>query len=583
MSEEPVESTASEGSAGWSAEEAKPAPRKPNRFSRSIQSRIQTARRWLHYRFPNVSWLHDLDSLEYTRQKDHRENAETRLTEGEELRVRALWGVELYGPTEIDGLYASLRRLGWDQDRLRMSDDGPTAWISTQRMYGSYGNFNLGTIHRPGEKRLFLVDRFAQMPAEVDYMHGYVYQASPSLTAIVLCFVLREEATHHFERILEKTYQTSNERGWRSKGYRIVGVYHAKERAVKAERERLRKLVSEWFADNIPGFFSSRDAGTRLPTAELLSTRQEKVLHSPGGTTPMPRWVQLIGKSGLLEVWRLEASEAISLAWDTADEAGQFHTVVSLRTDLLNEEFQKYDPGKNTRSYASIVSRQVEGALVHLAVLAGLLEIQRGLRLVRDTFPTASNSSRQALHAIRQIKGFFEASVGWPTIISDMAAQSQDDHYFRWYCEGFVTEPWRRGDTPLKIAEALQKRTHYIASRAISQEREARDHFEQMSAVLNTQEAIRTQRRMELLTVVATVLTGASLLVALLSIDSIAKLADETISRVVKSTERYLAETPNPSLEGTATGKALGPLAGQVNHPASGPSALPASAPQLKR
>jgi hypothetical protein len=39
---------------------------------------------------------------------------------------------------------------------------------------------------------------------------------------------------------------------------------------------------------------------------------------------------------------------------------------------------------------------------------------------------------------------------------------------------------------------------------------------------------------------------------------------------------------PNPSLEATATGKALGPLAGKVHHPASGPSALPASAPQLK-
>jgi len=40
---------------------------------------------------------------------------------------------------------------------------------------------------------------------------------------------------------------------------------------------------------------------------------------------------------------------------------------------------------------------------------------------------------------------------------------------------------------------------------------------------------------------------------------------------------------PNPSLEGTATGKALGPPAGVAHNPAVGPSALPASAPQLKR
>jgi len=40
---------------------------------------------------------------------------------------------------------------------------------------------------------------------------------------------------------------------------------------------------------------------------------------------------------------------------------------------------------------------------------------------------------------------------------------------------------------------------------------------------------------------------------------------------------------PNPSLEATATGKALGPRASQCHHPSRGPSAFPASAPQLKR
>jgi len=40
---------------------------------------------------------------------------------------------------------------------------------------------------------------------------------------------------------------------------------------------------------------------------------------------------------------------------------------------------------------------------------------------------------------------------------------------------------------------------------------------------------------------------------------------------------------PNPSLVGTATGKALGPRTGQCHHPSRGPSAFPASAPQLKR
>ncbi len=40
---------------------------------------------------------------------------------------------------------------------------------------------------------------------------------------------------------------------------------------------------------------------------------------------------------------------------------------------------------------------------------------------------------------------------------------------------------------------------------------------------------------------------------------------------------------PNPSLEGTSTGKPLGPRGGVVHHPPRGPSASPLPAPQLKR
>ncbi len=40
---------------------------------------------------------------------------------------------------------------------------------------------------------------------------------------------------------------------------------------------------------------------------------------------------------------------------------------------------------------------------------------------------------------------------------------------------------------------------------------------------------------------------------------------------------------PNPSLVGTATGKALGPRGAHCHHSPRGPSTFPASAPQLKR
>jgi hypothetical protein len=173
-------------------------------------------------RFPNIECLEETSIRQHIQNRDIRDNGETQIGESEEAKIRALWGVELYGPSEIESLYSSLRRLGWDRDRLRQQNNSPENWIAQQRMYGSFGNLNLGNIQRQGDSRRFLVDRFAPMPDSVDYMHGYVYQASPSLTAIILCFILKSEHTGELETILQKDRKTRNERGWRSRGYRII-------------------------------------------------------------------------------------------------------------------------------------------------------------------------------------------------------------------------------------------------------------------------------------------------------------------------------------------------------------------------
>jgi len=402
-------------------------------------------------------------------------------------------------------------------------------------MYGSYGNLNLGIIQRPGEKKLFLVDRFAPMPDPVEYMHGYIYQASPSLTAIIMCFVLKDEHNNSLEKILEQDRNTRNERGWRSRGYRVIGPYHAKQRDIRTTRQQLHSLVAQWFHKNIPGFFSARDFGARLPTTELLTTRRQQLLRAPRDRTVVPKWVNLVGRMGFLEVWRRPDSEAISLTWDSSESQGQLNTLINLRTELLTEKDLKHYQGKSTGSYVAFVSQHVEGVLVHIGVLAGLIEIQRGLRIARDTFPAASQSSRQSLRAIQRIKSFFSNSLGLPTITSEMLLQSETDHYFRWSCESFTSEPWRDNEKPDEIAAILKSRTNFVAKRAATQERETREHFEQMSAVLNTQEAIRTQRRMEILTAVATLLTAASLLVALLSIESARLLIEDLLNPLFKN------------------------------------------------
>jgi hypothetical protein len=440
--------------------------------------------------------------------------------------------VELYGASEIDGLYEALKRLDWDVDRLRSPDRGLVSWITQMRMYGSEGNFNLGSIHRKGEKRFMPADRTAPLPDGIDYMHGYVYQVSPSLTAIVLCFVPKEAETGAYTTVLNTDQRTTNERNSRSRGYRIIDVIRAKERAAKLVRSHLRSLVAQWFKENIPGFFSLRGATDRLPMAELLITRRQQLLHGAvERTEEEARWVSIVRRPGFREVWKLKGINGLSLTWDEVEDTSRFHTLINLQTELLGEESLKHYGERGVRTYAAFVSEQTEGVLIHLGVIAGLLEVLRGLRQTRDTFPKESRSHKQVLQALKQIRELFENSVGLPSITYEMAARAENDRSFRWLCEEFVSEPWRPNETAMNIAEALRTRTHYLASRALAQERETREHFEQISGILNTQESVRAQKRMEVLTVVTTVLATASLLVALLSIDRIAKSANALVEQ----------------------------------------------------
>lgn len=100
-----------------------------------------------------------------------------------------------------------------------------------------------------------------------------------------------------------------------------------------------------------------------------------------------------------------------------------------------------------------------------------------------------------------------------------MIEQSSEDHYFNWSCEPFVNEPWTDREKSITVSESLRKRTEALASRVAAQERETRQHFEQMSAILNAQESVRAQSRVQVLTIVATALTAMSLVAAVLSIE----------------------------------------------------------------
>lgn len=504
------------------------------RWHKALKAKLHRSRSLLHYRFPNSQLFQEQGYREYRSRKDTEENAKTRLSTDEELLIGAVWGVELFGPSEVDGLYGSLRRLGWAEDQLRSPDRSPETWIARMRMYGREGNFNLGFIQRKGERKFAMADRTAPLPEPVDYMHGYLYQISPSVTAIVLCFVPKETETNAYTAVLSASPETVNEKPWRSRGYRVIDVRSAKERSANEVRRRLRKIAADWFAANIPGFFSLRNAADRFPTAELLITRRQPLLcGTPDGMRQQAPWVRIIQGGGLREVWKSNEAECLSLTWDDGEDVGRYHTQVNLQADLLGEDALSHYGSRDVRAQTYFVNEKIQGVLIRLAVVAYVLEVLRTIRLTRDSFPAESRGHKQILRTVRQIREFFDTAVGFPSTLSELALQAETDHSFRWTCGAFQSVPWRSDLASTEIAETLRARTHHLASRALAQEKEAREHFQQISTILSTQESVRVQRRMETLTVVALVVAVGSLLVALLSLDRVANIANSYIESVV--------------------------------------------------
>src|SRR5690606_29638598 len=204
-------------------------------------------------------------------------NEQTRVPEGHRLRVNVVWGVELYGPSEVDSLYAGLERLGW---KSVTGADNLQKWIQHQRAFGFEASLNVGYVLDQADRgKSFLIHNYAKMPSGVSSMMVRCHQVSPSLTAVIVGFQLEESAARRYEEEINRDRVATLERGPGSMVSHLDS-FHLKETSVKEVRSTLRRIADTWFRQNLPGFFSGLQRSGALPTMELLSARNCSVLQT---------------------------------------------------------------------------------------------------------------------------------------------------------------------------------------------------------------------------------------------------------------------------------------------------------------
>lgn len=500
-----------------SSQGEKPTEISPERRNRA--SRLVRLLKWrAHWLLPNTVPPPYGSKKADHEQRDRESNETSRVPEDEELRLRVVWGIELFGPAEVEGLYDQLCRLKWAAGFGRLGGEA-VDWIRHQRAYGGAGAwYNVGIVADSGDRKpSFMVSNYAPLSQGVDYLHVQIYQLTPSLTCVLIGFVLKEDVERIYEAELNQDRNTIRERSESRWSISIVDPRELKRRSLEKARCKARTIAYKWFAMNLPGFFCNLPT-ERMPTAELVTMRNN---HLFSGTNIQRMsahrdWRSLLSNASGHDLWTSSDCAGLRFASNgTGWLEETSHLVVAMCTSEIPENTLERWGGHKRDAYVAYSHEQMSGILSNYAALQFLREVSKDLKISRTSLAIRSAGRRKAVRALEQIQAFFDRTLGIPAMVTELLDRSKNVHYYRHECEPFFAPGWTKSDAPREFGIVLHEQTRFLAAEVISEERSIREHFEQLSTVLSVRESVRAQKRMEWLTVVALIVAAASFFVAL--------------------------------------------------------------------
>ncbi|WP_146027568.1 hypothetical protein [Stenotrophomonas bentonitica] len=488
-------------------------------------SKLVLKLRWQAYWFaPNLLAGLDGDDKASKAARDEERNRESRVPQDQALESRMAWGVELYGPGEIDTLYESLDSLGWSGIGGSSAEGDAASSVRRMRSKGGGAWLNLGYVFRRGSrKRSFLSKNFTHLPDDVESLKVNVFQITDSMTAVLIGFSLSGSLVEAYARELNRDRSTYYQRKTKPKSIEWVGPLNQKEAAIARRRTHLRSMVGQWFADHLPGFFSGLQQPSSFPTMELVAANSSAFVALGQSMPHFENWRRLLINVRRDEVLTEEERPALKLAFFDSREMDQgLHIFASVDTTLYDNAPLDGAEAPSRRKPTMHCHDVAGGVLVHSATLQYLKEHMKDIHRTRERMKEARSGRRSTSRTISEITQFFDRNIGLPAVTRDLARHSKHVHWYRHDCGRFSAKSWQ-GDKTYFFFESIQKRLQSLSAQLTDEEAAIRSHFEQLTSILSVRESIKAQRRMEVLTVSALVVAVGSLVVALPKWDSIAK------------------------------------------------------------
>jgi hypothetical protein len=395
-------------------------------------------RRWSWYRRMRGEALKEPT---FWRQRDPNENARGRLPDSERVELPAIWVAELYTPSTVPGLLAGITDLGWEYGRTR--DEDLSKWMNDVREGRRAGWTNLGLVSPP-ESPDIMQERTAPLPGGVDATLPVLMSLTPSITALVVAFLMSDESASALDAPLRAYYKTHVEKdplfrrrhiipyvlwGKRARfGRRIYSPVHARGQAVRASLRELEQDCTGWVRDKLPGVFASGLRSAQLPTAVLLVTEVAAPLTDEARST---RAFEGLAIDRDYDAWESTGWPRGRLVLPrTWDDEGSRLVFACRRRDAFPEQSGYPEPTSN-RTIAHRANELVRGLLSRWALTCMLDGYHELLSTLRDK--SARESSHRPVRDLTTLRSLTRTHMyDISTSAQELEDFAQEDRSYRY-------------------------------------------------------------------------------------------------------------------------------------------------------
>ena len=449
-------------------------------------------------------------------EEDAEKNDKCTPEDNDNVDLSCFWAIEFYNPSHVGELPAAFKRLGWTGGKNRRPLFDVVEWLKENRGETLGGGwFRLNTLVSHEKLGSYTDSVEANLPDGVSYATAALTCLGSSLACIAVCFKLEEHTSQEFERVIRRKYRTV----FRKQGTALAIIDPLKQKQDKLTdiRRNIDLNVQQWFAENIPGVFSSKTSTAKMPTCELLVFNANNIALN---STPSPvsrrldsRFLLGLSSGALSE---LESQQFTGLRFTTSVIRNPtINSYASMYIGL--NDLNKVDVSQYGREHVDVkIQKLCEGSeafLIRWACLVLVRMLNIRVNDLRDSqiFTSNRTDTNLLIQELRKITAnSLDVNFIIPDIIYSLSSPFTDSDI-----DQFTTKspPWIAA-APISALPGMNENIRKEAENLLVRDKMLRELLSQQGSLASVAENIKVQRKLNSLTWAIAGFTIVSVIIA---------------------------------------------------------------------